>query len=286
MDEINYILNDQSKNDKDLIKELSVCINNHKNKKLPINKKFVKDIIDITLRNSEINFNEIVFTDDCDYAMWTSDKEFVFNIAGVLKNAEFVKDSTNIGDNSIFIYYTIIMFVIHEVTHARQDYINKTERNEIYNSCDEFIDNNYDMYYKNHDIVLIERYANLRGNVIAYEVLSYVYPQEKLKEFRKIIYEYLFCGYEVDYDGEITIDSVDRILHENGKLISALDSYNELMNENLLPMINIEANDDMTLYERLYLGLPITNEEYTKLLSLYLHIDEKSGSVKKLINKL
>ena len=51
MSEINKVLNDESKNDKELIKELSVYVKNHRDKNLSIDKKFFEDVIDITLKN-------------------------------------------------------------------------------------------------------------------------------------------------------------------------------------------------------------------------------------------
>ena len=67
MEEINNILNDESHNDKQLIKELSIYIKNHRDKGLPINKKFFLNIINIILRNSEVDFNEINFNENTEY---------------------------------------------------------------------------------------------------------------------------------------------------------------------------------------------------------------------------
>lgn len=279
MSEINKVLNDESKNDKELIKELSVYVKNHKNKKLPINKEFVKGIIDISLRNSEVDFKKIEFVNDMSIgASWLPESMGLeFNLTGALKYARLLKDyrfHSKVGDNDIFLYYSVIEFVIHELTHARQYYVNLIEKNEVYNSCEELIEKKYDVYRVNHDKVLIERYAHLRGHTLAYEVLSYIYSMEQIQEFRRIIYVYLLMGYKVNH---------------NGDTISALDKYNELMKENSLSIVNIDSNDDMTLYDRLYLGLPISTLEYHKLKLLYAdiwHNDDKTQKVKTLINKL
>ena len=40
MEDINYLLNDESNNDKILIKELSIYIKNHRDNNIKINKKY------------------------------------------------------------------------------------------------------------------------------------------------------------------------------------------------------------------------------------------------------
>ena len=64
MNEINIILNDESYDDKALVKELSIYIKNHRDKRLPIDGKFIKNITSIVLRNSEIICNEIILTNN------------------------------------------------------------------------------------------------------------------------------------------------------------------------------------------------------------------------------
>ena len=73
MNYINYVLNDESNNDKQLVKELSVYVRNHAKNRLPIDRTFVKNIIDIILKNSEIDYNMIDFSIYCDYAAWSSE---------------------------------------------------------------------------------------------------------------------------------------------------------------------------------------------------------------------
>ena len=290
MRDINDVLNDESHNDKELVKELSIYVKNHKDKKLPINKQFIKDIIDITLRNSEIDFENVVFINFNDISgIWVDDsKTLIISSVGISKQSKLYKDylHSRIGDNSILAYYTIIETIVHELTHARQYYVNATQRNDIYTSCNEIVHKKYKEYRENHDLVLTERYASLRGSTIAYEVLSYIYPQKQVKEFKNVVYGYLLAGYKVDYNGEITCAGLDYYLHDDSRIISALDSYNELIESISMPTINIESGDNMQLYDRFYLGLPITTKEYNMLRIMCNDMVEQSSSVKGLIREL
>ena len=295
MNDINHILNDESINDKQLIKELSIYIKNHDEKNLPLNKKFVEDIIDITLRNSEIEYNGVYFINDNNFiAFWYSTyMELYFNVTEMFKNAMLLKDEylkSKIGKNKIFIYFDTISTVIHEITHARQFYVMNKDKNEIYSSCNELINEMHDVYKMNHDYVLTERYANLRGNTIAYQVMSYVYKPRIVSEFRSLIFDYLTQGYEVDYriediDPETGLVYID--INEDSPISCALDFYNQIMEECSLEKVNIEAEPDMALYDRLYMGLPIDTDEFveinTSVLKDILDKEKKDKDVKQLI---
>ena len=301
MEEINRILNDESRNDKQLIKELSLYIKNHRDKGFPINKKFFIDIINITLRNSEIDFNELIFNDIDEYdwqAVWYSDTltcEYditkILNISKWYKKHWFAPLGLKV-DKKVMAYYESICNIIHEFTHARQDYVSKHLNNIIYESCDNFIDENYQEYSKHHDEILIERYADLRGYIIAYKVLSYIYPLNYIAPFRMMILACLKFGYKVDNQGNIELISSNPPINENSILISALDTYNSIMKENSCDKVNIESDENMTFYDRLYLGLPINKEEYIKLKNMrkyileYVPSNNDQSDVKRLINRI
>lgn len=197
MDNINSILKDESLNDKELIKELSVYIKNHINKKKPINKQLVIDLANIVARNSKLYFEKVKFVNDTQFnAYWNNYNEKIeinmtltFSFAKIVKNRSL---NSKVGDNNIFIYYYILTTIIHELTHARQYYLSKNENNHIYNSCHELLKEKYDVYIKNHYEIPTERYANLRAENITYEVLSYIYPISKIQEFRRLIYIFTY----------------------------------------------------------------------------------------------
>jgi len=68
--------------------------------------------------------------------------------------------------------------------------------------------------------------------------------------------------------------------------MSALENYNNIAQDNSLDKIEINPDEPMGLYDRLYLGLPISIEEYFKLLDSTKRLLTESGTLKKLINKL
>lgn len=301
MEEINRILNDESRNDKQLIKELSIYIKNHRDKRLPINKKFFIDIINITLRNSEIDFNEINFNENTEYdwdAEWYSDDlKLYVKITKILNKAKYNKNHwfAPIGlkvDKRLVKYYELISVIIHEFTHARQDYVSKHLNNNIYDSCNDFIDDHYEEYSKHHNEILIERYASLRGRIIAYKVLSYIYPLNYIAPFRMMILSWLKFGYKIDNQGNVEQISLQTPIIKDSVLISPLDTYNSIMEENSCDKTTIELNENMTFYDRLYLGLPISQEECNKLKTIFKDILEyvpsnnDQSDVKRLINRM
>ena len=276
MDYINYALNDKSKNDRLLIKELSIYIRNHYSKGLPINKKFVSDVIDIILRNSEIDFNYIYYSDYSEIAVWYSyDETIEFNITEMVNALRKVGYyNSRVANKKLLSYFYVLSTIIHELTHGRQDYVMKNDNNIIYRSCDALVNENYETYSEHHDDILIERYANLRGDSIAYEVLSYVFSDKETRAFITAINSYLLDGYKIDDDGN---------------MISALDTYNKIMEDCGMPIVDIDVDEDIDLYSRLYLGLPITKDEYKKIRKLYSDIyyeRVKKRDIRKLINKL
>ena len=289
MSEINRILNDESNNDKELIRELSVYVKNHRDKGLPINRKFVKDVTDIVLRNSEINCENIIFSDvQSHIAAWWPDYNVAdFNVTEILSWPKRIKKNlkSKTGDNKVFEYYEIIATIIHELTHARQHYISKFG-NVVYNPFFELTEEMYETYSIYHDETLNERYANLREKVISYQVLSYIYPYKYIEALRYDLLYYLLYGYKIDNDGEIELAVKTKTIDDNSVMISAIENYNSILEACSIEGVNIKPTEDMTLYDRLYLGLPITTEEYRELAKLYNRLRTEDGDVKKLINKL
>lgn len=291
MGEVNRILNDESNNDKDLVRDLSVYIKNHKDKGLPINKKFVKDITDIILRNNEINFNDIVFTNDCcRLAAWyNKDNVLEINLTNTINGSKFLKEvclKSKTGDNKMFAYYETIATLIHELTHAKQGYIMETNKESIYDPGEALVDEHYSSYIEHHDETLDERYANLREKVIAYQVMTYIYPSKFTNQFRNEIFYYLLYGYLINNVDEIINAPEAKVTYDDSEVISAIDNYNSILSQHSIEGVNIEATEDMTLYDRLYLGLPITLEEYEDIMLLWERLNTEDGDVKKLINKL
>lgn len=275
MGEINNILNDESNNDYQLVKELSIFVRNHKSKNLAIDKRFVKGVIDIIMRNSQIDYSDIEITNFPspvgEYKQ--NSKTILINISKLYKNSAYLNKkffnpiNVKIAKDIIRYYYSLGL-IIHEVTHARQYQVIPDDKYNIYNSCYELCTEREDAYNKNHDMILFERYATLRGFTLAYKVLSYIYPLKDILELRKHIYAYLLYGYTTENYGQVENIVYTSKLDENTRVLSAIDNCNAIMEDNSINKIQIESNSNMTLYDRLYLGFPLSLEEYNKILNM------------------
>lgn len=271
MSDINNILKDQSNNDKILVKELSKYIINHRNNNGKFDKKLVNKIIDIVLRNYEINYSEIEYTDEGIYlGGWDHDEKIIIiNMNLILKNANNTKDWFGFKDKNIYRYYCIIETIIHEVTHARQQYINEKSYNNFYYNDFIFLEKNYDDYISNYEHILVERFAKLRGCIIGYNVMSYVCHENELDELKKMVFYTFLTGYDISFYGEKVDAGWEDILYEDSKIISPVEYHNELMENHSYTILNTIDYENMDLFERFYLGLNISLDEYQKLLFRY-----------------
>ncbi len=282
MNEINIILNDESYDDKALVKELSIYIKNHRDKRLPIDGKFIKNITSIVLRNSEIICNEIILTNNKNVnAFWDRENKCpVFNLTKHINVINRFKKRNYKSKSSYYEtigYYIILKNIIHELTHARQEYILEHQGSEIYSSFYELLDTNYECYLQHHDETLAERYANLRSSTLAYQTLSYIYDPKYIKKLKYDTFNSLLHGYKISNTDQPT-EAIN-----DSEIISALDNYNSILEESSVDKIAIESIENMTLYDRLYLGLPINKDEYFYVNDLPSD-DIEEGIIKKLIN--
>ena len=262
MEDINYLLNDESNNDKILIKELSIYIKNHRDNNIKINKKFIKNIVSIILNNSEIQIDEIIIDDTCNNVLGTCGSGILYlNMTNIINFSKDINRAYNlkIGDNRLLVYYELLFVIFHELTHARQEYLMNNNYNKMYNSSYELLQDNYDQYMENYDNILIERYANLRGAILSYKVLSYIYSKKDINQLQKMIILYLYNGYKKD---------------ENGNMVAIIDYFNNIINENNLTKINDDFSEYKSFYNRLYLGLPITENEFKNIINLYWKIEK------------
>ena len=262
MEDINYLLNDESNNDKILIKELSIYIKNHRDNNNKINRKFIKNIISIILNNNEIQIDEIIIDDTCNNVLGTCGSGILYlNMTNIINFSKDINRAYNlkIGDNRLLVYYELLFVIFHELTHARQEYLMNNNYNNMYNSSYELLQDNYDQYMENYDNILIERYANLRGAILSYKVLSYIYSKKDINQLQKMIILYLYNGYKKDEDGNI---------------VAIIDYFNNIINENNLTKINDDFSEYKSFYNRLYLGLPITEKEFKNISELYWMIEK------------
>ena len=293
MQDANSVLNDQSNNDYQLTKELSVFIRNHKNKHLPIDKKYYQTILDIVMRNSSVDYSNVYFTDNpSPNGEFNQDSgNILFNIDKINKQAESLNkkffNSVNERVNPVIIrYYYSLGLIIHEITHATQYGLLPTDKSNIYYSSYDICTNHNETYSKNHDLILFERYANLRGFSLAYKVLSYIYPEKDILYLKEHIYAYLLYGYKVNRGGIIKDIVYFYNLDDEETIQSPVDTHNAIMDSCSIDNVQIESDDDMPLYDKLYLGLPLEIEEYCALLNTYRYLLSQSGDIGQIIRKL
>lgn len=271
MADLNYILQDQSSNDKLLVKELSVYIKNHRDKKKPIDKKLMLDIIKIIQSNDEdLSLDNIIFLEDKrPFLGQCGDKEMYLYINNL--NA-FYRRSNLCADRRLLAYQIILETILHEFTHAKQEFLIKEKGINYYKSSFELCDSNFDVYLDNYLIIPIERLAEIRGSILAYEVLSYIYKPSSIKMFRTYACDSLTIGY---YDGD--------------ELQIPIENFREKMMELEIDHQEPNMDDYTSLYDRLYLGKKVSEWEIQKIRELGLKIDdgtEKETNIKKLIKKI
>ena len=97
---------------------------------------------------------------------------------------------------------------------------------------------------------------------------------------------YLLRGYKIDNGKETTKAMQTEYVYDDLEIISALDNYNSILEESSVDKIAIDSIENMTLYDRLYLGLPITPLEYVNIYNLYDKLTCEHENIKTLINRL
>lgn len=274
MKDINDFLMDESTNDKQLIKDLSVLIKNHYEKKLPINKKFVISLIQTIQSNDpDLSLDEIIFEDYDKFLAQYGDNIMYIYMTNIVNYYNYRKNMylKGYGDKKIVGYYLLLSTVLHELTHTKQEYLYKEGKNDLYKFNYEFCRDDFEGYLDFYEVVPIERYADLRAGRITSEVLSYIFDEKDIKNFRIIELFNLKRGY---------------IYTEEG-VISPMKQFEEVMN-----IYGVKLNEDLTeytdLYSRMYLGLDITKEEYEKVHNIAVSISNNGKAedkIKKLVNK-
>lgn len=165
--------------------------------------------------------------------------------------------SFNAGDNVKFYNFVVLITILHELCHAKQDFIIKNDKGlnaDVYRFCGNLVEDNSDFYNLYHDLFPFERYADLYSLKMACEVMDYVY-----KDMNNLVFklDYLYMLIQ-DY-----IDSIDGPLYRFANVCELFkcDDFNPLLYK-----LNIH---DLELHDRLFLGLQISNEECLKVKSIY-----------------
>lgn len=269
-------LMDSSKNDYQLVTELSKIVRSYKDKNKPVDRKFVNKVVDVCLINSEINLNNGVIIAgnskilENDFNSCYVDDTIIYSSLS-LKNFYEMLDkfgsAYNFGDRYMLSYYSVMCTLIHEISHARQDYIVKnypysfagmiySYSNNVFENEQEF----YDIYY---DCFPEERNAFLRGNYIANMVIKHIYGDKLSLFFKELFFKELLINYDYDmYPLKRFGDACKQFGHDYfDRLISDV----ELTHENF--------------FERVWCGYKITEDEYNHLIDLCISISYPNNDV-------
>ena len=271
-------LMDSSKNDYQLVTELSKIVRSYKDKNKPVDRKFVNKVVDVCLINSEINLkNGVIIAGNSkilenDFNSCYVDDTIIYSSLS-LKNFYEMLDkfgsAYNFGDRYMLSYYSVMCTLIHEISHARQDYIVKnypysfagmiySYSNNVFENEQEF----YDIYY---DCFPEERNAFLRGNYIANMVIKHIYGDKLSLFFKELFFEELLINYDYDmYPLKRFGDACKQFRYDYfDRLISDV----ELTHENF--------------FERVWCGYKITEDEYNHLIDLCISISYPNNDVVK-----
>lgn len=271
-------LMDSSKNDYQLVTELSKIVRSYKDKNKPVDRKFVNKVVDVCLINSEINLkNGVIIAGNSkilenDFNSCYVDDTIIYSSLS-LKNFYEMLDkfgsAYNFGDRYMLSYYSVMCTLIHEISHARQDYIVKnypysfagmiySYSNNVFENEQEF----YDIYY---DCFPEERNAFLRGNYIANMVIKHIYGDKLSLFFKKLFFKELLINY--DYDMYPLKRFGDACKQFGYDYFDRLISDVELTHENF--------------FERVWCGYKITEDEYNHLIDLCISISYPNNDVVK-----
>lgn len=276
-------LMDSSKNDYQLVSELSKIVGSYKTKNKPVDRKFVYKIANVCLINNEVDLkNGLIIAGNSkkienDLESCYGDDMITYSqlsLRNFYKKVNGFGSAYNFGDRNMLSYYSVICTIIHEMSHARQDYIVKnypyTFAGMIYSYCSNVFECEplfYEIYY---DCFPDERNAFLRGNYIAGKVMNYVYGDKLSLFFKELFFEELLINYDHDmYPLKRFDDACKRFGYEYfDKLIPNV----ELTHENFL--------------ERVWCGYKITKDEYDYLIDLSIGVSyPQNDAIKEYLKK-
>ncbi len=208
------------------------------------------------------------------------DKKLYFFYDGIINN---ITDSANAfrelynTEGSIFdnFNFFFLICILHELAHVRQDYITELPRNtlekKIFSIFLRFTDD--DPFYRDiHDIDLKEVNAFNVSYINAYNIYKKLpgnfFTKEDLKGYQLATIKWLLQGnYDIVTVGETINSPAEKVadtIIKNTKITT--EEYAKL----------IYSNDDITLYKKLALGLPISYLEYAYV---NLLIDELESGI-------
>ena len=259
MNELDFM--DSSKNDYQLVTELSKIVRSYKDKNKPVDRKFVNKVADVCLINSEINLkNGVIIAGNSkeienDYESCYGDDMITYSqlsLRNFYKKIDNFGSAYNFGNHNMLSYYSVICTLIHEISHARQNYIANNYpysfAGMIYSYCSNVFESEplfYDIYY---DCFPEERNAFLRGNYIANMVIKHVYG-------------------DYDYD-----------MYPLKRFGDACKQFGYDYFDRLIPDVELTHEN---FFERVWCGYKVTEDEFNHLIDLCISISYPNNDVVK-----
>lgn len=252
--------------DRRMIYDISKVVKKYKVNKMRADVNFCNEVCDIFSKYNNINLNYVgaasfqnkfagVCCSDIDELYINFDR--LINTAKVHKNATIDNHKYNFGDNNRLYNFLVLFTLLHELAHAKQFYIIKNSKDlnsEVYQFWSNLIAEKSAMYQLYHDTVPCERYADLFGFECAIEVFDYVYKDKNSYAYRLYYLDTLMSFYFDDPMGPLNHFS-------EGCESNNYDRFDLL--------INRLDKEELSLLERLFLGLPISEENLYKLEEIY-----------------
>ncbi len=184
--------------------------------------------------------------------------------------------------------YFYLCIIFHELMHVRQHYYTKKNdgklETKLFSMCLE-LSLNRQLYQSNYLNFLTEVDANNRASIKANSLyhhlpLEYISPNDLVAYDAIMLKEMLRDNYDVEPKKELIISPFDKLM------VGAMEKIKDFEINKYLKLV--EEHQDITLYRKLLLGLPITYMEYayTNLLYDIIQSGEEINIIKKLQKKI
>lgn len=260
----------------------------------------VKKICFTILKKNGYNFvkNVIVFDknpndEDCAGVYHEENIFFFYDVViNMLESSvERFNQTYQVDESSVDVYnYFYLGIIFHELAHVRQYSIMNSKRSSLEKKLFTIFINlshNRDFYDENYSDILTE----VNANNVSLVTTNYIYsklPKNFFTQNDRTIYQSLFLRM-ILYDNYEIAPKKDEIISPAERVVSKFDEeilfYLDTDLEHCLKLI---YDNNLTIYKKLMLGLPISYQEYAycNLLDGRIEVEKEINAVKKLRKRI